>query len=158
MYLISLYFDKKTEKRIQYLIERVAKVTGNSYLLEHKIPPHLTVGMVSEVDYLEQIQLKSGKVQFVSVGMFKTNTIFLQPILNEYLYQISTQIEQVEGSRYQMFHWIPHVTVGKRLTREEQLAAVALLQKEFGIFEGTVTRIGLAKTKPYEDVFTRNLE
>lgn len=158
MYLISLYFDKQTEKRIQYLIERVAKVSGNRYLLEHQIPPHLTVGMVSEVDNLEQIQLTGGKVQFVSIGMFKTNTIFLQPVLNEYLYHISTQIQQVEGSRYQMFHWIPHVTIGKRFTREEQLAAVALLQKEFGIFEGTVTRIGLAKTQPYEDIYLRDLE
>lgn len=35
--------------------------------------------------------------------------------------------------------------------------AFEVLQKSFGMFEGTITRIGLAKTNPYHDVINWDL-
>ena len=43
MYLISVYFDEKTNKNIQNLIAKVAKKTGNDFMIEGKVPPHITV-------------------------------------------------------------------------------------------------------------------
>ncbi len=43
MYLVSLYFDEETERILQKLIRRTAEKTGNFYMLEHEIPPHLTI-------------------------------------------------------------------------------------------------------------------
>ena len=43
MYLISLYFDKNTENHIQHFIHEVAKQSGNVFMVDKKVPPHITV-------------------------------------------------------------------------------------------------------------------
>ena len=43
MYLVSLYFDEKTNKNIQNLIDKVAGKTGNDFMIAGKVPPHITV-------------------------------------------------------------------------------------------------------------------
>ena len=43
MYLISLYFDEKTEKHIRRFIKQVAKRTGNTYMIDGNVPPHITI-------------------------------------------------------------------------------------------------------------------
>ena len=43
MYLISLYFDEKIEKTIQQLIDKVAEKSGNKYMIEGRVPPHITI-------------------------------------------------------------------------------------------------------------------
>ena len=43
MYLISIYFDEKTDKKIRNLINHVAQKTGNDFMQEHHVPPHITV-------------------------------------------------------------------------------------------------------------------
>ena len=49
------------------------------------------------------------------------------------------------------FQWLPHITVGKTLTKEQLRLAFEVLQHQFGPFQGVVTKIGLAKTRPYRD-------
>ena len=43
MYLISIYFDEKTENWIKKYIENVAVKTGNGFMLDNKVPPHITI-------------------------------------------------------------------------------------------------------------------
>lgn len=43
MYHISLYFDEETTAHMHRLIEKVAQATGNKYMLEAKVPPHITL-------------------------------------------------------------------------------------------------------------------
>ena len=43
MYLVSLYFDEKTEEKIQSFINQVAEKTGNTFMVDGKVPPHMTV-------------------------------------------------------------------------------------------------------------------
>ena len=43
MYHISMYFDEKTTTHMHKLIEKVAQATGNDYMLEAKVPPHITL-------------------------------------------------------------------------------------------------------------------
>ena len=38
MYLISVYFDKKTENRIQSYINDVASESGNLFMIENQVP------------------------------------------------------------------------------------------------------------------------
>ena len=59
---------------------------------------------------------------------------------------------------YQPFHWMPHVTIGKTLTKEQQLAAIAEMQKSFGVMEAKVVKIGISKTNPYMDIFTWEMD
>ena len=43
MYLISLYFDEGTNKKIQLYMEQIAQRTGNMGMIDGKVPPHITL-------------------------------------------------------------------------------------------------------------------
>lgn len=170
MYLISIYFDEKCNKTIQQYIDSVSKRTGNHYMLEGKVPPHITISafeMEDEkeaIEVLERVSKKigTGKITWASVGQFFPYVLFVQPVLNKYLHDLSlvvaeelSELQNVKvRSCYEPFQWIPHTTVGKKLNKEEMKEGFEVLQNSFGMFHGTVVSIGLAKTNPYQDIQT----
>ena len=176
MYLISVYFDEKTNRRIQHCIDLVSEKTGNHFMMEGRVPPHMTISAFetrSEEAALEVLEraskrLEKGTLTWASTGQFFPYVIFLQPVLNVYLHKLSEVVsEELKGiddikisSFYQPFQWIPHVTIGKTLSKGEMQVAFGVLQNHFEVFEGTVVRIGLAKTNPHRDIktFTLNEE
>lgn len=173
MYLISAYFDEETNNRIQQYINQVARKTGNTYMPDGKVPPHITISsfetndITSVISLLEQNMagLQKGVIKWTSVSAFLPYVIYLSPVLNEYLHGLSEQItsclRQAEDIRispyYQPFSWMPHTTIGKQLSREEMQIAFEVLQHQFGPFSGKITKLGLAKTNPYEDIITYEL-
>ena len=44
MYLVSVYFDEKTDRKIRGYIEKIAEKTGNGFMVDNHVPPHITVG------------------------------------------------------------------------------------------------------------------
>ncbi len=168
MYLVSLYFDEKTNKNIQNLIDKVAKKTGNGFMVEGKVPPHITVSAFEtkqENEVLERLQiiatdLAQSNLRWVSVGTFLPNVIYVTPVLNLYLQNmietIYGKMEGVEDTIFNRFYlpyqWIPHTTIGKLLSKEQMQNAFEVLQEQFVPFEGMVTKIGLAKTNPYTEL------
>ena len=173
MYLVSLYFDDKTDARIRQYIYAVAKRTNNTYMLDGNVPPHITVSAFESkeesmvIDRLNACMkdIHAGSVQFASVGVFFPHVLYLSTVLNEYLHQISSVVfEALNGvddiiirKSYQPFSWLPHSTIGKKLSPEEMRVAFTTLQESFGMFSGEVVKIGLAKTNPYEDIVTWEL-
>jgi 2'-5' RNA ligase len=168
MYLVSLYFDEKTEQKMQSFINQVADKTNNTFMTDGKVPPHITVcefGTQKEEDAIKLLKnsmtsLRQIEVQFVSVGTFLPYVIYLAPVLDKELLNISlatnleiSKIEDCSISKlYRPFQWMPHATIGKKLSPEEMRLAFEVLQNQFGPFIGTVTKIGLAKTNPYRDI------
>ena len=168
MYLISIYFDNETEDRLNLTMQRVAKTTGNQFMLDNQVPPHITVASVEtkhESDLIARIEsitknLKQGEIKFVSVGSFSTKVVFVQPVLNEYLHQLSVvltkELEQMDETilspYYQPFSWLPHCTIGKQLSKEEMQKALIELSARFVPINGRVTKIGVAKTNPHRDI------
>ncbi len=168
MYLISIYFDEKTDKHIRQFMHQVADASENQYMLEGNVPPHMTISAFEALE--EEIvlktlnqkmtELKSGTLQWASIGQFLPYVLFLSPVLNEYLHSLSVDvydmIKDMEGINiskfYRPFQWMPHTTVGKKLNPEQMQAGFKVLQKSFGMFSGQVIRIGLAKTNPYRDI------
>ena len=168
MYLISLYFDDKTNKRIQGYIDDIAKKTGNTFMTDDNVPPHITISAFETndeskaIDILKNniVKLESENILFVSVGVFLPYVIYITPVLNEYLYTLSFELyENIKNianvkirSNYTPFNWFPHITVGKKLSNEEMKIAFNVMQNQFGVFEGKITKIGLAKTNPYQNI------
>ena len=168
MYLISIYFDEITEKRISQYMKQIEKATGNTWMTQGNIPPHITISafqtesedIASEIFMQKKEELESGKIQWVSVGTFLPGVIYITPILNEYLHQlIETYYKEITGRewikidyRYMPFSWLPHSTLAKHLSKEQLTIAFEVMQKQFAPFEGKVTKIGLSKTNPYEDL------
>lgn len=165
MYLISLYFDDKSENQIQSYINDVAKRCGNTFMIDNKVPPHITLSAfetLHEENVLKALEsaisnIKCNKIEWVTVGTFPT-VIFIQPVLNEYLHNMSTVIYESISSvpdtkvskYYKPFSWLPHATIGKQLSEDEMRNAFDVLQKSFGLIEGTVVRIELAKKSPFK--------
>ena len=168
MYLISIYFDRKTEKRLQDFIHHVAKATGNFFMIDNQVPPHITIAAVEtrqEKVLLARIEelvesLETASVDLVSIGTFSSQVIYIQPVLNEYLHQLSVVFSQELGkmdeticrSYYQPFHWLPHCTIAKQLSREQMVQAFKELQNHFMPMTGQVVRLGVAKTNPHRDI------
>ncbi len=168
MYLISVYFDEKTNLRISGYMKQIAKHTGNETMLEGNVPPHITIAAFQtdsestarEIFRKGTLQSCGGKVQWVSVGCFLPNVIYIAPVLDEYLFGLSEIYnKEVAGRenvrqdfRYRPFSWFPHTTLAKKLSGEEMKYAFEVMQNQFGPFEGQVVKIGLAKTNPYTDL------
>ena len=168
MYLVSLYFDEKTNKTIQNHINKVAEKTGNTFMIDGNVPPHITVSAFETkceeacVTMLENIvtQIETGCLQWASVGTFLPYVIYIAPVLNNYLQgmietiydRIQTVPETKMSPYYKPFGWLPHTTIGKKLTKQEMQIAFEVMQTQFHVLEGTVTKIGLAKTNPYQEI------
>lgn len=168
MYLISLYFDEDTNKIFQRYINRIAEKTGNTFMTDNSVPPHLTVCQLEArnaehlIPAMEKLRgnIKQGRLQFVSVGMLLPYVLYVTPVLNEYLlsmeekvYNTFKGIDETEINRfYKPMSWLPHVTLGKKLSKEEMLLAIEIMQNNFITFYGTVTELGLARVNPHEDV------
>ena len=168
MYLISIYFDEKTDKRIRYLMEQIAKNTGNTTLLDDNVPPHITISAFETKDEDNAIacltncckKLTKGELHWTSVSTFLPYVIYLSPVLNKYLLDMSQMIydhfstmKNISINKYyQPFSWQPHTTVGRKLSEEEMQIAFKTLQKQFAPFKGTVSKIGLARTNPHRDI------
>lgn len=166
MYLISLYFDMETDKTLSSIMENVAGITGNTHMIEGHIPPHITVGMVNSPDENRVMSifekcvtgLNCGDIQIAGIGLFRKSVVYLQPVLNQYLHEISVTVNEAfeglhaENSRYIPFNWIPHISVAKRLTAEQQIETVRYLQGAGYPATVGINRIGLAKTNPYIDI------
>lgn len=164
MYLVSVYFDGKTENQIQSYINDVANVSGNSFMIDNCVPPHITISAFETLYEKEVVvnlnealsKIKQNTIEWVTVGAFPS-VIFIQPVLNEYLHTLSITIYEsiitVPYSNiskyYKPLSWIPHATIAKKLSEEEMRKAFDMLHNSFGVFEGKIVRIELAKKNPY---------
>lgn len=174
MYLISVYFDDNANRILQNLINKIANVSGNNFMILHQVPPHMTISSIEarSVDVLipafESLRdmISQGEIQFVSVGQLLPYVMYSTPVLNEYLQRISgivygaiNDIEDISVSRfYKPGSWLPHVTLGKTLSEEQMIMAFEILQKSFSPFSAKIVEIGLAKVNPHEDVIRFKLK
>ena len=167
MYLVSLYFDDKSHNKIQTLINKAA-VEGNSFMIDGKVPPHITISafqsnkeeLIIEKLNKKMENIKSGNIMWASIGVFKSSVVFLAPVLNEYLHNLCVDINESISSiddalinkYYLPFQWMPHTTIAKKLNKEQVIPVFQKVEKSFNMFNGKAVRIALSKTNPHEDV------
>ena len=46
MYLISVYFDEKTNSILQRYINQISEKTGNRFMTDNNVPPHMTISSI----------------------------------------------------------------------------------------------------------------
>ena len=178
MYLISAYFDEKTNITIERWIEGVARASGNHFMPEHNVPPHLTVSAFDARDPEPVLRsmnraktgFASGEVEIVSFGCFLPYVMYVTPVLDRYLRGLARDVyEDIIGNteddsigiRINRFYdpdkWFPHITIGKTLEEEQMKLAFAYMQKAFIPIKGRIVELGLAKTNPHEDLLRFSL-
>ena len=90
MYLISIYFDKKTNKTLQWYIDKIAEKTGNHFMIENRVPPHMTIAAIEarNVDVLKSSfddlngKLYAGSMKIVSIGQLFPYVMYATPKLD----------------------------------------------------------------------------
>lgn len=173
MYLVSVYFDEKANKILQRYIDKIAEVTGNDFMTVHKVPPHMTISAI-EARNIESLvpafnslknKVKAGAIDVVTVGQLLPYVMYGGAVMNEYLLDLSKVVYEAFkdvpdtsiSKYYQPLSWLPHITLGKTLDKNQMAKAFSVLQESFAPLSATVTRIGLAKVNPHEDVATFEL-
>lgn len=168
MYLVSLYFDDKTDKIIRKYIKKIASESKNTYMIDNSVPPHITLSAFETqkenvvIEQIEQLidKIGQGTIKWVSVGAFLPHVLYVQPVLDTYLYELSESLynnlkninDILIQTCYQPFNWIPHTTLAKKLSEEDMIVAFKVLSKSFTIFEGRCVKITVTKTNPYRDI------
>ena len=172
-YAIVLYFDDTTNKIIGNIIERAASLSGNNYMLDINIPPHVTLGCFfsdKQVDLHERVEsfVKSVtpfEVTFHSIGAFEPYVLFASPVKDECLTQLNALLhesllnsyEPAENANYLPDRWMPHCSLAVRLDAE-QFAKAKAIESEIDLpFTARVTKIALAKCNPYNVMATWNI-
>ena len=158
MYLVSLYFDDKAAVRIESFINKVSEKSGNTFMTDNNVPPHITIAsfQTNEEEKVIKIlderirEINRGIITWASIGIFKSSVN---------IYEGISLIENISISKYYLpFQWMPHTTIAKKLAKEELILAFEELEKNFNIFSGEITKIALSKTNPYEDIIVWNLD
>ncbi|MFQ8648082.1 MAG: hypothetical protein ACLR9U_04550 [Lachnospira sp.] len=184
MYLISAYFDENTNKILKHLQQKIADKTGNDFMIRNNVMPHLTISAIEarNVDVLipafekvcrEKLQPLEEKgvvnvnnaINIVLVGQLFPRVIYAAPVLNEYMMNLSisiynefTTIPETNISKfYQPYSWMPHITLGKCLDKEQMKQAFAVLQDLFMLIDGWIAKIGLSTVNPYREVMSVEL-
>ncbi|MGL5260568.1 MAG: 2'-5' RNA ligase family protein [Lachnospiraceae bacterium] len=173
MYLISLYFDEKTKDHITEYTKSIANYTKEFSLITECVPPHLTVaGYTSTYNKEETLtkliytiddlvtHLKSFELNIVSIGTLKGSVLYLTPILNKQLQGVVEELEEKIGSTiffqssiyYKPYSYLPHITIARRLSKEQLFLGFEAIQHVFKPFIGHVVRIGLSTTNPYQEI------
>ena len=171
MYLISAYFDENTNKILKHLQQRIADKTGNDFMIRNNVMPHLTISAIEEkvcrgkLQPLEEKSVANNTINIVSVGQLFPRVIYAAPVLNEYMMKLSISIynefatipETNISKFYQPYSWMPHITLGKCLDKEQMRQAFAVLQDLFMPIDGWIAKIGLSTVNPYREVLSVEL-
>lgn len=169
-YAIVLYFDDTTNKIIGNMIERIATLSGNSYMLDINIPPHVTLGCFfsdEQANLHERVEsyvksVSPFEMTFNTIGAFEPYVLFASPVKDECLTQLNDSLyklllndyEPAENANYLPDRWMPHCSLAVRLDAE-QFAKAKAIESEIDLpFTAQVTKIALAKCNPYNEVAT----
>ena len=168
MYLISAYFDEKTNHILQSYMDHIAAKTGNTFMTANRVPPHMTVSAIEArsvevlIPSFESLRdnVYTGEIRMVSVGQLLPYVFYTAPVMNEYLMELSKTVydavvsipETTVSKYYQPMSWLPHITLGKTLDKAQMQTAFAVMQERFAPMTSRITELGLAKVNPHEDV------
>ena len=158
MYLISIYFDEKTNKILQRYIDRIAEKSGNYFMIENKVPPHMTIASIEarNVNVLKPAfedlngKLCAGNMKVVSIGQLFPYVLYATPVMNQKLFDLSGEIykafcdipETTLSEYYKPFSWLPHITLGKTLDKVQMQKAFQTMQEKFIPFTARFGEIG----------------
>jgi 2'-5' RNA ligase len=174
-YGITLNFEQKTAKRISGMIALAHQGGGNSFMLDHAIPPHITVSMFNFSDGDEAVieavsanlnRFHAGMIKCTHLGAFIPDVLFVAPVLSSYLLQFCKTaheaVKRLDGvvfeRNYTPYNWVPHATLAARLVGPELEMAFSTVSKSFFAFEGMVASMALINCETVAELKAWQLE
>jgi len=172
-YAAGLYFDRASDEKFRRLIRRIAQSGANPYMLNHNIPPHVTLACVCAnqpqpiLDRLERklAQFRRGDLFWASLGVFVPAVLYAAPVTNAYLLDLNACVNRLlepvssagENGYYLPNQWVPHTALAVQMNREELRLALDAATDDFAAFGGKAEKLFLAQCDPYVELKTWEL-
>lgn len=138
-YAVSLHFTPDVNEIITSAVKSIAEVTGNSFIIENKIPPHVTIGAfhAAKEDEPKLIQMveefaksqKSGIIQFKEIGNFNSKVLFLKPEI-----------------------WFPHTTLATRLNQRQFEKTSKIAESIKLPLEAEINEVAVYQCSPFAEL------
>lgn len=166
-YAVSLHFSQDVNNIISQTMASIAEVTGNLFIIENKVPPHITIGVfhATKENELKLIQLteefsknqNSGYVHFTEIGNFDSKVLFLKPEKDEFLADLNKRLHELilpdfekgENGYYLPDIWFPHTTLATRLNQSQFSKALSVAEKTKLPLTANVCEIGFYQCSPF---------
>ena len=166
-YAVSLHFPKDASGIISQAVRDIAKATGNNFIIENKIPPHITIDAfhARKEEEARLLQLteefakaqKAGVVHFTQIDNFKGKVLFLKGEKDFFLAQMNKELHSVvlrefesgENGYYLPEIWYPHTTLATRLSQGQFDKAKAVAEKIPLPLEAKALEIGFYQCSPF---------
>ena len=172
-YSAMIYFNNYSAFRIGTYIDMLKDCSENNYLIDSKIPPHITIGMWNSDDsFLSDIKnlaenTKAFDIIFAGLGIFNSENekgnIHLAPVkspeLSAFHKSFYNTINLHNGDEYDPMYqnpdiWVPHVTIGYGLVKN-QIPNAIKKSLSIGLPQKAVaTKIVVAHCCPFKEIAT----
>ncbi len=167
-YAIVLYFDEITTAKLNQAIKAVSDASNNSYMIDTKIPPHITIASFYSDDQ-EKITkatsdfastVEKSEVLFEEIKKFVHRVLFVSPKRDKYLNDLNAKVNQIlvsdfqpaDNENYLPEKWVPHCALAVRLDAI-QLQKAEKVAKEIQLpFSAKIEKMALAKCNPYQEI------
>lgn len=169
-YAISLQFPQNVNQMISLAVKSIAVATGNTFIIEKNIPPHITLGafhalkndeskLILMVEEFSKKQ-KASIIQFKEIENFKKKVLFLKPKKNAFLSQINSELhllmlsefEKAENGYYLPKVWLPHTTLATRLNKSQFEKALEIAEKIRLPLETCASEIVVYQCSPFKEL------
>ena len=169
-YAVSLHFSQEVNKIITSSVYSIAKTTGNRFIIENKIPPHMTIGAFHSTKKNEPklLQLvgefsknqKSGIIQFSEIGNFNNKVLFLKPEKDQFLSEINKKLHELilpkfekgENGYYTPENWVPHTTLATRLNQKQHTEILNIASKIKLPLESNISEVAVYQCSPFAEM------
>ncbi len=162
---VILRFEQQTEELFDKLIEKLARVTGNTTRLYNAQPPHVSMGIFDIVDGSDPVRVMEGvlrglrpfSVTFDAIGAFLPGTLIVTPVMTDEMIAMNRTIHTVAdrvfvpSRQYVYGAWTPHLTLAAELTREELVQAFDAAGLEWKPVSSRTASISLVHHFPYSE-------
>ena len=173
-YAVTLYFDSHTNELILEAMKDIAAATGNNYMLDNSVPPHLSLGLFHAEEekagemvklfeeFAESLKSRDAglSLNFNDPDNFADKVIFLNVSRDEPLMKLNRDLHQLflphfeagDNRNYLPKNWVPHIALAVKLsgTQFEKGFEVA---KNFPLPKSAkITSATLARCNPYNEV------
>ena len=167
-YAIILCFDKDTENYFSKIMNDIAYGVGNNYVIDIKMPPHITVSFfhtneISNIINLfdkEYLSFTSDTIIWASLGAFIPQVLYAAPVLSKYLLDFCDRANQLikpyaengVSELYLPYNWVPHTSLALKLNPNELKIAFDIALQQFTPIAGKSNRLVLAECNPYKEI------
>lgn len=165
-YAVIVYFDHVSEGNIRRIQSEVSRVTGNTYLSDNRILPHITLTLFSKESFQEILEdlasfapeLRDMSVSLSSIGIFNSTpaVVNLLPVVSDELIRIHASLTGILSRHisdfnpyYERSNWVPHCAVAVNIAPDELTGAIETTCRLFTPMTCTFSALSLVECNPY---------